>query len=259
MKRFFLALLLCCSLAAQADSCDQFVPYGYPQVISRVTPDSTSLCRIAYFALHSNSWKIPYYTVELLLPENVSTENVRKNDFRVDLSVPEYGRATLKDYERSGWDRGHMAAANNMRRDSAALSQSFYLSNMIPQDPSINRGIWKKLEMQVIRWVKKEERELFVITGPVINNRDTFRTIGNQVAVPYETFKIIVDKKQNDAIAFIVPNGRPAFGDLPSKLTEYRIKMDEIEAFIQIRLFPNAPSEIREKLLSSSGASFKLK
>ena len=75
----------------------------------------------------------------------------RKDQFRADPNI-KTGSASLSDYKRSGYDRGHLAPAADMKWSSKAMSESFFMSNMSPQTPSFNRGIWKKLENLVRKW-----------------------------------------------------------------------------------------------------------
>jgi len=72
----------------------------------------------------------------------------RTDIFRDDPAVVT-GSATLADYKGSGYDRGHLAPARDMTWSRTAMSESFYMSNMSPQIPGFNRGIWKQLESQV--------------------------------------------------------------------------------------------------------------
>ena len=69
----------------------------------------------------------------------------RSDNFRKDPHIST-GSATLKDYKESGYDRGHLIPASDMKWSPDAMSASFFMINMSPQDPSFNWGIWKKLE-----------------------------------------------------------------------------------------------------------------
>ena len=116
----------------------------------------------------------------------------RKDDFREDSRI-KTGSASLSDYKGSGYDRGHIAPAADFSYSEFALSQSFFMSNMSPQDPSFNRGVWKKLEDQVRAWAMKND-QVYVVTGPVLNK--TYKTIGsNKVSVPEYYYKIILDMR----------------------------------------------------------------
>ena len=111
----------------------------------------------------------------------------RKNDFRKDTLITTES-ATLNDYKRSGYDRGHLCPAADMSWSETALSETFYMSNMSPQKPRFNRGIWKHLEAQVRKWATINN-EVYVITGPVF--QDSMNYIGNnKVAVPKLFYKV---------------------------------------------------------------------
>ena len=78
------------------------------------------------------------------------------------------GSAKPSDYVKSGYDRGHLCPAGDMTQSVEAMSETFYMSNMSPQVPGFNRGIWKSLEEQVRKWGKEEQ--IHVVTGPVFEN-----------------------------------------------------------------------------------------
>ncbi len=130
----------------------------------------------------------------------------RTDDFRADRSITTES-AALSDYRRSGYDRGHLAPAADMKWAPAAMSESFLMSNMSPQDPGFNRGIWKKLEGLIRDWAEDNE-EIYVVTGPVLTD-GPYETIGdNQVAVPRRYYRVVLDYSEPGlkAIGFILPN-----------------------------------------------------
>ena len=166
----------------------------------------------------------------------------RKDDFREDPRV-RTGSASLADYKGSGFDRGHLAPAADFSYDEFALSQSFYMSNMSPQDPSFNRGVWKKLEDQVRDWAK-ENNAVYVITGPVLNKK--FKTIGrNEVSVPEYYYKIVLDieKPEVKAIAFLMRNEKSS-----ADLKTFVVSIDELEKLTQLDFFPSMPDELENAL-----------
>ena len=150
----------------------------------------------------------------------------RKNDFRPDPDLQSGQRAELVDYDKSGYDRGHLAPAADMARDPQTMSESFLLSNMAPQvGVGFNRGIWKKLEEKVRGWVL-QKKNIYVFTGPIFANPN-YKTIGpNRIPVPTHFYKIIVsctEPGENlDAIAFILPNAKNPDNLLPQFITSIR-------------------------------------
>ena len=143
-----------------------------------------------------------------LTKERVSVTPVgRTNDFREDRKVTT-GSATLGDYRQSGYDRGHLVPAGDMGFSSTAMSESFYMSNISPQNPSFNRGIWKNLESLVRSW--GENSSIYVVTGPVLNDCST--TIGsNNVCVPEYYYKVIYDPSEQKMIAFVLSNEKAEY------------------------------------------------
>jgi len=166
----------------------------------------------------------------------------RKDDFRKDPRV-RTGSAELSDYKGSGYDRGHLAPAADFSYDEFALSQTFYMSNMSPQVASFNRGIWKKLEEKARDW-SMENSEIYIVTGPILNK--DFTTIGgNEVSVPEQYFKIILDvhKPEIKAIAFLLKNEKSS-----ASLETFVVSIDQIEALSGLDFFPTIPDDLEQAL-----------
>ena len=172
----------------------------------------------------------------------------RDDDFRPD-PVVKTGSANLKDYKGSGYDRGHLAPAADMGFSAAAMSESFYMSNMSPQKPSFNRGIWKNLETQVRNWAKVYDK-IYVVTGGVLKSGLPF--IGeNRVAVPEKYYKIIFREKGSHAemIAFLLANMKSE-----QPLSSFVVSVDEIEKLTGVDFFPQLPDGLENKLEAQRSA-----
>lgn len=183
-----------------------------------------------------------------LSDDMVNGTAVRKNSFKVDNSIST-GSATNDDYKGSGYDRGHLCPAADMKFNQTAMNQTFLYSNMSPQHPSLNRGRWKSLEALVRTWVKSES-ELYVVAGGVFS--DNLGKIGpNEVIVPGYYYKIIYDSKdKNKMIAFLMPN-KKCTGDLKS----YIVSVDKIEELTGIDFFPQLEDSLENRLESSNSSS----
>ncbi|RKX90445.1 MAG: DNA/RNA non-specific endonuclease [Spirochaetes bacterium] len=174
----------------------------------------------------------------------------RGNHFREDPYVVT-GSAELSDYKKSGFDRGHLAPAGDMKFSGSAMDESFYLSNMSPQRPGFNRGIWKELEEMVRTWAE-ENGSLYVVTGPVLN-KPYYQTIGeNKVAVPEFYYKVLLDYKEPEikGIGFILPNKKCDDG-----VENYAVTIDKVEEVTGIDFFPKLPDAEEEKIESESELS----
>lgn len=146
-----------------------------------------------------------WVTYKLTRTEATTKAARRGDDFREDPPVPT-GSATLADYRRSGYDRGHLAPAADMAFSSKTMSESFYMSNMSPQKPAFNRGCWKEQEEQV-RQFAVSECEIMVVTGPILPDTKTITIGGSKVTVPTHYYKVIYDlTPPQKMIGFIMPN-----------------------------------------------------
>ena len=168
----------------------------------------------------------------------------RKDRFKKDPKV-QTESATKKDYKKSGYDRGHLAPAADMKWSKVAMNESFFMSNMSPQSPSFNRGIWKKLESKVRDWATSYG-SIYIATGPILNERLT--TIGtNNVSVPRFYYKVILDFTGPDikAIGFILPNEKSK-----KPLQSFAVSINEVEEVSGIDFFYNLPDNVEETIES---------
>jgi len=131
---------------------------------------STNVIKHTYYTLSYNeafeqaNWV--YYTLTDSMVINSGEE--RSNSFKMDKMVVTYS-AKSSDYTKSGYDRGHLCPAADMGFNPVAMEESFLMSNISPQKPEFNRGIWKELETEVREWAKKEHK-LYIVTGPVFKD-----------------------------------------------------------------------------------------
>lgn len=169
----------------------------------------------------------------------------RSNKFVEDPFVPT-GSAMNADYSKSGFDRGHLAPAADMGRSATTMKESFYYSNMSPQLPSFNRGIWKHLEALVHNWAIDYD-SIIVVTGPVLGKG--LETIGpDKVAVPRYYYKVILDahSRPMKGIAFLLPNASSSSESLQS----YVVTIDYVEKMTGIDFFPALPDKEEDELES---------
>jgi endonuclease G len=185
-----------------------------------------------YSLLYNESHEQATWVAYELTKDETNKIFKRTNQFIIDPSI-ETGSATDKDYENSGYDKGHLAPASDMGWSEITMSESFYYSNMSPQDPSFNRGIWKKLEELVRTWAI-ENNSLYIATGPILSNN--LQTLGpNKVSVPNYYYKVILDYSEPSikGIGFILPN----IGS-KEELKNYAVAIDSVESLSGIDFFP---------------------
>ena len=165
----------------------------------------------------------------------------RTDDFRSDEKIST-NSASLSDYRGSGYDRGHLAPAHDFSFNTTAMSESFYMSNMSPQDSSFNRAIWKDLESLVRNWGSNSN--IYVVTGPILGDCST--TIGlNNVCVPKYYYKVIYSPSEQKMISFILPNIKGK-----QNLDYYVCTTDSLERLTNIDFFPILEDKLEQKLES---------
>jgi len=208
---------------------------GYPTAFTTDTIRSYSGFDLGYNEQYEQASWVAY----VLTRNEIESGTVNRTDnFRPDTTIVT-GSSGLSDYRGSGFDRGHLAPAGDMKWSRLAMSESFLMSNMSPQAPSFNRGIWKKLEERVRDWAIDKD-SLYVVTGPILDPIDSL--IGeNQVGVPDYYFKVLADLSPPDHsfIAFLLPNARSS-----DELLEFAITVDSLEKVTGYNFFASAPDQV---------------
>lgn len=234
-KRTFPFLLIIINVFAYGQSFD-YLP----------TSTTGQIIKHTYYTLsYSTKDKQAEWVSYMLTKQNLLNGiTERTDDFRQDsLITKDY--ATLADYKGSGYDRGHLAPAGDMKINFKAMSECFLLSNMSPQTAEFNRGIWEKLEEQVRKWAKENDT-LYIATGGIL--KYSMGTIGEgKVTVPKYFYKVVLDytKKEKKGIALILPNEKGT-----KQLYEYAVPIDSIEKLTGIDFSPALPDSIENRLES---------
>lgn len=190
---------------------------------------------------------------ELTSDETTGTNKRDGVKFQPDPSVLGENAST-NDYSGSGWDRGHMAPAGDMRWNQHAMEQCFYLSNICPQDKALNAGAWEKLETRC-RVLARQNVRVWICCGPIFG--PTPATIGqNNVPIPESFFKVICMKSKSHgnseyfyhALGFILPNKveNDAQTGKPKPFWDYSCPVDSVEAVTGHDFFFNLPDPIEQ-------------
>jgi endonuclease G len=196
--------------------------------------------RTAYTFAYNEAHEQANWVAYILTKSQLGSGVERSNRFMEDPLVSTQ-TATNADYAKSGYDRGHLAPAADMSWSLQVMQESFYYSNMSPQLPGFNRGIWKKLEEQVRDWALLYDT-LYVVTGPILE--PGLPTIGaNQVSIPKAYYKALIAPRQQKGIAFIMPNAK---SDAP--VLNFSITIDALEGIIKRDLFFQLPDHLEVKM-----------
>lgn len=189
--------------------------------------NDTLLERNAYFASYSFIHGQSNWVLYNLKKEHLFGDVARKNNFKADPDI--FDAVSPSVYTKSGYDRGHLAPAADFSWSEQAMTESFYMSNMSPQQPGFNRGIWKKLEDQVRKWAE-EKQNLIIVVGPILN--DTLTKLREKVSIPEIYYKVILDVNKNDAIAFLMRNESSAM-----PVSSFAVSVDSVENLSGINFF----------------------
>lgn len=210
--------------------------------ISLIPRQEQIIHHTGYIVSYNKDLKLPNWVSYELTREETKGKEKRSNRFITDPLVKGL-IATNADYARSGYDKGHMAPAADMKWSPQAMEASFYFSNICPQHPQLNRRGWKKLEEKIRDWAIADSA-IIIICGPIITKQP--KTIGkNKVAVPQQFFKVVLSPfaKPMRAIGFLF-NNRQAV----EPLSTYAVTINSIERLTNMDFFAPLPDEIENKI-----------
>ena len=219
---------------------------GFPEAFLPEYPGGELVRHDHYLLSYSEAHEQAAWVAYTLLPAHLSYQDRERPYFEEDPNVTTKS-ADWRNYRGSGYDRGHLCPAGDRRFSESAYNQTFYTSNISPQDPEFNAGIWNDLEMQVRRWCKRYG-PLYVVTGGVLE--DGLEGIGDEdVRVPRSFYKVVIrgSGRELRVIGFLLPN-RP--GQRP--LSEYSVPLDRIESLTGIDFLPGLSQEEQHRLESGT-------
>jgi DNA/RNA endonuclease G (NUC1) len=267
---------------------------GLPRYAREGDRDTIPVCHQRYILSHNNDNKTPDWVFEQLSPDQITGTNTRPKPepFGPESNVPSDKAASLADCKGSHLDRGHQAPSEDFKKRLEWMKESFFLSNMVPQQGvGFNQHIWKNLE-ELTRGVVRRRGTMYVMTGPV--NRDEngkvptitkdFNKCGNEirlksidnrkeicaaknkdssakcdagVTVPVGMFKIFYDPRGQRVNAYLLPNiNHTEAGEAPSPadyLKKFRVTVHAVERVTGLEFFRDLPKRTRDILLLQCG------
>lgn len=210
--------------------------------------DEIKICHSQYLVSANIKTKAPDWVAYHLSSGQIGYQDStgRKDFFCPDPCLKPGQRAELSDYKGlyPDYNRGHMDAARDNKWDANAYKESYFLSNMLPQNPKNNGGIWLQLEDNVDAWTKLYG-DLYIIAGPVYDyNGVKHQEVGaNKVWAPAALFKIIYAPGKQQVLSFIIPNTNLEASSLSSYLTN----IDTINKLTGLNLFAELPPTLKSK------------
>ena len=206
--------------------------------------EGTVIEHMGYALSYNSDYRVPNWVAyELLATELETGFRSREDRFEPDPLIK--GRQAYdRDYVGSGYDRGHMAPAADMRWSSQTMKECFYLSNVCPQNHNLNAGAWNDLEKQVRREARYY-KSVWVVCGPIFEYNNPKHIGQNHVMVPDSFFKALLARRKDGtyaAIGFIFPNKA-----CTRNLSLYTMTVDELEAKLGMDLFYNLDARAQDK------------
>ena len=200
------------------------------------------VCQYSGFTAYFNpETHIPNCVAYEIIESETTGDEPRKKSFEADHTID--GCAESSDYRNSGYDRGHMAPAADMKWSKVAMEESFLMTNICPQVKSLNSGIWHRLEQRVREWAARDS-SIIVVCGPIFTPGKPVEQIGEiGVAVPHRFFKALYAPGRNIGIAFIFDNDK-----VKGELRKYAVTIDSVERETGLDLFYNLPDDIENEV-----------
>jgi endonuclease G, mitochondrial len=241
--------------------------YGFPGPVADLRP-SPSLVSSFDRRTRNPAWVAEHITRDSLHQRGGDR---RHSQFYEDESVPEKFRAKLKDYYRSGYDRGHQVPAADAKWSQDAMDATFALTNMCPQvGDGFNRDYWAHFE-DFCRRLTDRYPSVRVVTGPLYlpkreadgKWRVSYEVIGNppNVAVPTHFYKVIFaeDGRAGGNVAlgaFVLPNAVIS-NDKP--LTDFEVPVEAVERASGLEFASKLPVQRRRKLCTETPCAMIIK
>lgn len=209
----------------------------------KMREQSQVICYEGYAGRASYISKSNLYSAERLTAARANNKVERVNDFHPEPSVAVGKRAELLDYKRSGFDRGHLAPSDDMGTEQSQ-SESFSLTNMIPQVPKHNQQTWRNVESKT-RALARKYGEVFTVTMPIYTDRNgnfpKIKAIGkDKVYIPLFVVKAIYVPKINQAVVVFSPNDKTNTVEL--------ISIQDFRMMTGIDPFPTLSQDIKEQM-----------
>jgi endonuclease G len=159
----------------------------------------------------------------------VGTKVPRTGSFKSDTLVGT-GSAHPNDYKYTGYDRGHLKPSGDEPIDRVQMKETYYMSNISPQHPSFNRGMWKRLESYV-RIVTLVSDSVYIVTGGILS--DSLNTLNTtDICIPKYYFKVVHQflRGKMTTYCYLMPNKK-----LNGKIEDYLVPISKVEALTKLK------------------------
>ena len=217
--------------------------------IPTLTEDGRIVEHGAFVSSYNPDTKIPNWVAYELTAEETGGNRSREGiEFRMDPELKGVRQAMREDYAGSGWTKGHLMPAADAAFSNSTMTETFYFTNICPQNETLNAGDWQYLEKKVRQWANRYG-SVWVVTGPIVGE-NRYGTIGDRdVVVPDAFYKALLVRKQNgsySAIAFVMDNDDDRY-----YLKDCYLNINDLESLTGLDFFPALDDKIEEKVEST--------
>lgn len=232
-----------------SDDAVETVPEGVDYSLPALRKNSGEqiLHRTAMTISWNKETRTPNWVAYLLKDADMDGNLGREPEFYQDFEIAKEVRVSTYDYSHSGYDRGHMAPAGDFNGDKKAKKETFYMTNICPQNHKLNGDSWNTLEKQCRDWAY-QEGGIYSVVGPIYTSENP-KTIGtHKVAVPDKFFRCILSLKKGKekAVGFIYDNNSTR-----QRISRAACSVDEVEQLTGYDFFTALPDKLEKKLEAS--------
>ncbi len=239
-----LLVCTCCTSPRSRHLTPRTAPLEQPAPLAG--QDEVMLIRKSYTVSYNPTRMQPNWVAWHLTGEHTTGEVSRSVRFSEDTSVPA-PRASNADYAGSGWSRGHICPAGDNKWDSTAMAETFMLTNICPQHPRLNNGLWNAIELDCRRWARRYG-DIYIVGGPVFLRQEHDSIGAHRIPVPEAFFKVVLCLTgKAKAIGFVCLNT----GDNIRKDLYVRT-VDEVERITGMDFFPTLPDTLERRVEASA-------
>ena len=178
----------------------------------------------------------------------------RTDSFALDPLLPrekqQYNPYAYKAGNGGNYERGHQIPSAD-RLDFAVNLETFYGTNLTPQDPGFNSAVWAVLEGKVRSWAKNSDTDtLYVVTGCSVEGSTTYvlDSDSKHVTVPTAYYKALLRLSKDKAYSALgiwfenKPNAAESIGK------EMTLSIDELEQKVGVDFFVNLPDDVEKSV-----------
>lgn len=221
------------------------IDYSLPAL--RKNSGEQILHRTAMTISYNKETRTPNWVAYLLQKADMDGNLGREREFYQDFEIEKSNRVSTYDYSHSGYDRGHMAPAGDFNNDKQAKKETFYMTNICPQNHELNGNSWNTLEKQCRYWANREGG-IYSVVGPIYLSKNP-KTIGDhKVAVPDKFFRCILSLKKGKekAVGFIYDNNSTR-----QRISRAACSVDEVEKLTGLNFFDALDDKLENRLEAS--------